>query len=689
MNLKKLWKLIDLRFLTMFVTLGLVVLSLAAAFVDSSTKVNAAVNHPNPTDFHIITADGSVRDLTLQGLNEHVTSQGVYYVTYRFTYPSRNAEIRFPLTGVLHRCDGGNGNATGPYAGIACVDPQAYTDNRYVALDSSNNFTQDITFSSSQPYQRVCGSFQSDIFAPSSNNQFITGSFYKTGMDCNQPTPTPSPSPTPTPTPTPSSSPTMTPTPQGQLKVVKYHDRNGNGSRDFAEEGLVWGFEITFDGLKFNLNTLGDGTIIQTVDGGKTYTVTEADLAGWFNTTPKTQTVVVQPGTITEVVFGNKQVDASPSPSPIQTPSPSPSASPSPSPSTTPYPSTSPSPSVTPTPYPSVSPSPSPSISPTPYPSMSPTPYPSPSVSPSPSATPTPYPSKTPYPSMTPTPSASPYIVCKPEFQKVKPGETVNFTLEYGNLQNNIDWSAPGANPEHGLGDTFSTSFANTGHYTVTVESGNFAKSICNVKVISHEHESPNPSPSSTPTPSPSVSPSETPYPSMSPSASPSSAPCPGGYVQKMVDSMTVCVSQDQSQNQSQTQNNNQNQNVNQNVNATGGSSSSSSSSDNDTYIKISNYDRPIPNSSPWPQWWKHSDGKVLGYATTAVYNPQADANYIPRVVGSGPTSITELPRTGLPLLALGLAGAFPGGLIIKRLTKKQEEKESASDIWNNKQLKK
>jgi hypothetical protein len=218
LNIKKLWKLIDFRFLVMFVTLGLTILSAGAAFFEGSANVKAAVNHPNPADFHIITADGSVRDLTVQGIGEQVTSQGVYYVTYRFVYPSANAEVRFPLRGDMHRCDGGNGDTSGPYTGIACVDPAVYTDNRYVALDSSNNFTQDITFSSSQPYQRACGSFQSDIFAPSSNNQFITGSFYKTGVDCNQPTPTPTPTPSVTPTPKPSKTPyptpSVTPTPK-------------------------------------------------------------------------------------------------------------------------------------------------------------------------------------------------------------------------------------------------------------------------------------------------------------------------------------------------------------------------------------------------------------------------------------------------------------------------------------------
>src|SRR5688572_11911973 len=113
--------------------------------VASSAGVNAAVNHPNPTPFHIIVDGGAVKDLTVEGMNENLSSTGFYSVTYRFTYPSRDGEIRFPLQGMLHRCDEGNGMTSGGSEGV-CVDPSVYTDNRQVALDSSNNYSQDITF---------------------------------------------------------------------------------------------------------------------------------------------------------------------------------------------------------------------------------------------------------------------------------------------------------------------------------------------------------------------------------------------------------------------------------------------------------------------------------------------------------------------------------------------------------------
>jgi hypothetical protein len=187
------------NFKTLFPILSGLVISTVVGVSAFSANVDASVNHSNPTDFHIIVDGGAVKDLTVQGMNENVTSQGVYYVTYRFSYPSRDGEIRFPLKTEAHRCDGGNGNTSGPYAGIACVDPQVYIDNRQVALDSSNNYTQDITFSVSQPSQKVCGAFQTDVFASSIQPQFVTGSFYKTGVDCNQPTPTPTVTPTPTP----------------------------------------------------------------------------------------------------------------------------------------------------------------------------------------------------------------------------------------------------------------------------------------------------------------------------------------------------------------------------------------------------------------------------------------------------------------------------------------------------------
>lgn len=174
---------------------------LIAAGSIGASSVNATVNHSNPTAFHIIVDGGAVKDFTVQGLNEGLSANGNYTVTYRFTYPSRDMSVSFPTQTQLHRCEGGNGNTSGPYAGIACVDPNMQLDSRQVSLNAGNNYTQDVTFNIGQNPAKACGAFQTDLFAPNSNNQFITGSLFMSGVNCNQPTPTPTATPTPTPSP--------------------------------------------------------------------------------------------------------------------------------------------------------------------------------------------------------------------------------------------------------------------------------------------------------------------------------------------------------------------------------------------------------------------------------------------------------------------------------------------------------
>ena len=84
---------------------------------------------------------------------------------------------------------------------------------------------------------------------------------------------------------------------------------------------------------------------------------------------------------------------------------------------------------------------------------------------------------------------------------------------------------------------------------------------------------------------------------------------------------------------------------------------------------------------------------KVLGTTSTVYTQPQTTTvetkGGTPQVVYQAPTDIKELPRTGLPLIALGLASLFPGGLIFKRFSKKRGEgDESATSIWMEKQFK-
>lgn len=137
---------------------------------------------------------------------------------------------------------------------------------------------------------------------------------------------------------------------------------------------------------------------------------------------------------------------------------------------------------------------------------------------------------------------------------------------------------------------------------------------------------------------------------------------CPMGKVQKVVDSTIICVAQEQNQNQTQTQNNNQNQNVEQNVVATGGNSSSNSSSSSHTNVTINN-----------PVTTKEVVKEV--YVST------------PKVVSQVKGKVSELPKTGLPLVALALGGLMPAGFGLKRFGKKRNEEETANSIWTERQL--
>ena len=78
-------------------------------------------------------------------------------------------------------------------------------------------------------------------------------------------------------------------------------------------------------------------------------------------------------------------------------------------------------------------------------------------------------------------------------------------------------------------------------------------------------------------------------------------------------------------------------------------------------------------------------DTNDLHNATYAV--SRGEDKDFPNVVAQTQYSIKELPRTGLPLLALGLLGSLPGGLILRRFLRGKEY-ESANAVWNKKQLK-
>lgn len=163
---------------------------------------------------------------------------------------------------------------------------------------------------------------------------------------------------------------------------------------------------------------------------------------------------------------------------------------------------------------------------------------------------------------------------------------------------------------------------------------------------------------------------------------------CPVNHIKKIEDSTVICVAQNQEQNQEQEQNNNQEQNVEVNSNAEGGnsSSSSSSSSRNETDIRINN------NSAPAPAYTVPATTYVYRYAEKpvgTVYVPAAttDKGGAPQVIAQTPSTIKELPKTGLPLAGIALASLLPGGFMFKKLSKKGNSEASANSIWMDRQL--
>src|SRR3989344_5453794 len=121
---------------------------------------------------------------------------------------------------------------------------------------------------------------------------------------------------TKTPEATPSNTPTATETPtvvpgEGQLKIVKFHDRDGDGQvPEAGEEGLIWEFKVDGQGNgleDFKAITLGDGTVIESVAPG-VYRICEKTQPNWLATIDECVERIVREGQITEAVFGNVQV---------------------------------------------------------------------------------------------------------------------------------------------------------------------------------------------------------------------------------------------------------------------------------------------------------------------------------------------------------------------------------------------
>lgn len=155
-----------------------------------------------------------------------------------------------------------------------------------------------------------------------------TGHETQTPTPTRTPTETPTATATPTETPTPTRTPTKKPSPtptvtvtqetcEGQIKVVKFHDRNENGTRDAGEEGLIWEFKINRSGTAevYKVTTKGDGTYIKSVKCGE-WKVTEADRDGWKATTSKEFVEFVEKNELQHYLFGNVQEKPGETPTP-------------------------------------------------------------------------------------------------------------------------------------------------------------------------------------------------------------------------------------------------------------------------------------------------------------------------------------------------------------------------------------
>ncbi len=207
-------------------------------------------------------------------------------------------------------------------------------------------------------------------------------------------TPSATPSPSRTPTPTSSLAPTVTATPlPGQLCVLAYHDRNGNGLLDSGEQAM--------SGVRVTLLNLAGQVIDTFTTGGSPrcmplapnwYTIQATEPAGYFFTTPNMQTVYLTAGSVRTVNLG---VSPRPTATPTRTPSPTITPTPTETWTVTPSPTSTPTPTATATATPS----------PTPYGWPTATPTDTPTVTPTGTATGTPTITATPLPTSTPTPT--------------------------------------------------------------------------------------------------------------------------------------------------------------------------------------------------------------------------------------------------------------------------------------------
>ena len=149
----------------------------------------------------------------------------------------------------------------------------------------------------------------------------------------------------------------------GKVKVIKFNDLDGDGTKDSNESILGLPFVMNLSGTNYDksngINSNGEA-LFENVPVGS-YKVTEVIEKDWDATTPIIK-LEVKCNELTVVYYGNKKKEKEPTPTPTPTPSPTP----------TPTPTPSPTPTCTPTPTPTPTPCPSPTPSPTPIPPITP-----------------------------------------------------------------------------------------------------------------------------------------------------------------------------------------------------------------------------------------------------------------------------------------------------------------------------
>jgi uncharacterized repeat protein (TIGR01451 family) len=113
------------------------------------------------------------------------------------------------------------------------------------------------------------------------------------------------------------------------LRVIKFHDRDGDRNEDNNEERLSgWRFRVTGNGINRIITTNSDGVAVLTdIDPG-TYTVTEILTRGWTNTTGLSVQRNIPENTRGEFVFGNRRVNQPRTPGGDITPTKLPSSGP-------------------------------------------------------------------------------------------------------------------------------------------------------------------------------------------------------------------------------------------------------------------------------------------------------------------------------------------------------------------------